>query len=102
MALAQLGWLEYKIGQQGSDTTLLADARTKLTQAVAMTPGDYAAHLYLGTLLLQLDGNATAAATQFDEFLADSPPSTVVAQAATVLREAYTNAGVPVPASVAT
>ena len=34
VALAQLGWLEYRIGQQGSDATLLADARTKLTQAV--------------------------------------------------------------------
>jgi cytochrome c-type biogenesis protein CcmH len=100
VALAQLGWLEYRIGQQGSDATLLADARTKLTQAVATTPGDYAAHLYLGTLLLQLDGNATAAVTQFDAFLADSPPSTVVAQASTVLRQAYTSAGVPVPASV--
>jgi len=100
VALAQLGWLEYRIGQQGSDATLLADARTKLTQAVATTPGDYAAHLYLGTLLLQLDGNAATAVTQFDAFLADSPPSTVVAQAATVLRQAYTKAGVPVPASV--
>ena len=102
VALAQLGWLEYKIGQQGSDATLLADARTKLTQAVAMTPGDYAAHLYLGTLLLQLDGNATAAVTQFNAFLADSPPPAVVAQAATVLRQAYTAAGVPVPSSVST
>ena len=101
VALAQLGWLEYRIGQQGSDATLLADARTKLTQAVAMTPGDYAAHLYLGTLLLQLDGDATAAVAQFDQFLADSPPSTVVAQASTVLRRAYASAGVAVPASVA-
>jgi len=101
VALAQLGWLEYKIGQQGSDATLLADARTKLTQAVAMTPGDYAAHLYLGTLLLQLDGNASAAVSQFDQFLADSPPSTVVGQAATVLRQAYTSAGMAVPAEVA-
>ena len=100
VAIAQLGWLEYKIGQQGSDASLLADARTKLTQAVAMTPDDYAAHLYLGTLLLQLDGNAAGAVTQFDAFLADSPPSTVVTQAATVLRQGYTDAGLPVPASV--
>ena len=101
VALAQLGWLEYRIGQQGSDATLLSDARTKLTQAVAAAPGDYAAHLYLGTLLLQLDGNAAAAVTQFNEFLGDSPPPTVVAQAATTVRQAYTTAGVPVPASVA-
>ena len=101
VALAQLGWLEYKIGQQGADASLLSDARTKLTQAVAAAPGDYAAHLYLGTLLLQLDGNAAAAVTQFNAFLADSPPATVVAQAATIVRQAYTTAGIPIPASVA-
>jgi len=101
VALAQLGWLEYRIGQQGADATLLSDARAKLTRAVAAAPGDYAAHLYLGTLLLQLDGNAAGAVTQFDRFLADDPPSTVVSQAASVLRQAYTTAGVPVPASVA-
>ena len=65
VALAQLGWLEYRIGRQGSSATLIADARTKLIQATTLVPGDYAAHLYLGTILLQQDGNAAGAADQF-------------------------------------
>jgi len=40
VALAQFGWLEYRIGQQGSSATLTADARTKLNQAVGLAPGD--------------------------------------------------------------
>jgi tetratricopeptide (TPR) repeat protein len=102
VALAQLGWLEYRIGLQGSSTTLLSDARAKLDQAAALAPGDYAAHLYLGTLLLQLDGNAPEAVAQFAQFLADQPPATVVAQAASVLRQAYLAAGRPIPSGIPT
>ena len=102
VALAQLGWLEYRIGQQGASTSLLGDARAKLNQAAALNPGDYAAHLYLGTLLLQLDGNAAEAVAQFTQFLADQPPATVLAQAAPVLRQAYTSAGRPIPSQIPT
>ena len=100
VALAQLGWLEYRIGQQGASTTLLTDARTKLNQAAVLAPGDYAVHLYLGTVLLQQDGNAAGAADQFRMFLAASPPATVLHQAAPTLRAAFTQAGQPVPAGV--
>jgi cytochrome c-type biogenesis protein CcmH len=102
VALAQLGWLEYEIGQQGASTTLMSDARTKLTKAVTLNPGDYAARLYLGTLLLQLDGNAAGAVDQFTAFLAADPPATVLSQAAPTLRQAYTAAGKPLPAGVPT
>ncbi len=102
VALAQLGWLEYRIGQQGASTTLLSDARTKITQAVALDPQDYAAHLYLGTLELQLDGNAAGAVDQFGRFLADSPPAAVVSEAAPTLRQAYAAAHVPLPTGVPT
>ncbi len=100
VALAQLGWLEYRVGQQGASTSLLADARSKITEAVDLQPQDYAAHLYLGTLLLQLDGNAQGAVDQFRVFLSDDPPSAVVSQAASVLRQAYGAAHVPVPSEV--
>jgi cytochrome c-type biogenesis protein CcmH len=100
VALAQLGWLEYKVGQQGADVSLMSDARAKLDQAVALTPGDYAAHLYLGTLLLQLDGDADGAVGQFRQFLAADPPASVVSQAAATLRQAYTAAGVTLPTAV--
>ncbi len=100
VALAQFGWLEYRIGQQGSSATLVADARTKLNQATTLDPGDYAAHLYLGTILLQQDGNAAGAAAQFRSFLSARPPSAVLSQAASTLRTAFTQAGEPVPAGV--
>jgi cytochrome c-type biogenesis protein CcmH len=102
VALAQLGWLEYRIGQQGASATLVSDARSKLSRAATLDPGDYAVHLYLGTLLLQSDRNAPGAVDQFAEFLADKPPATVLAQAASVLHQAYTAAGKPIPTGIPT
>jgi cytochrome c-type biogenesis protein CcmH len=102
VALAQLGWLEYRIGQQGSSATLISDARAKLHQAAILDPADYAVHLYQGTLDLQLDKNAPGAVGQFALFLAARPPATVVSQAAPVLRQAYAAAGTPLPAGVPT
>ena len=61
VALAQLGWLEYQTGRRGSSASLIGDARAKLLRAVRLDPGDYAARLYLGTMLLQEDADATGA-----------------------------------------
>ncbi len=102
VALAQLGWLEYRIGSAGASTSLVADARTKLDQAAALDPGDYAVHLYLGTVLLQQDGNAAGAVDQFRRFLAAGPPATVLSQAASTVRTAFARDGQPVPAGVPT
>jgi cytochrome c-type biogenesis protein CcmH len=101
VALAQLGWLEYETGQQGTSSSLVSDARAKLNRAVQLDPDDYAVRLYLGTVLLQQDGNAAGAVDQYKQFLADSPPSTVVQQAAPELREAYQKAGLPLPSRLA-
>jgi cytochrome c-type biogenesis protein CcmH/NrfG len=98
--MAQLGWLEFRIGQQGDSTSLIADARAKLNKAEALDPDDYAVHLYLGTVLLEQDANAAGAVGQFNLFLADSPPAAVVSQAASTIRNAFTQAGQPVPAGV--
>jgi len=100
VALAQMGWLEYQTGTQGASASLLADARSLLERAVALGPGDYAAHLYLGTVLLDEDGNAAGAVDQYRDFLADDPPRTVVAEAAAELRVAYGRAGVALPPQV--
>ncbi len=100
-ALAQLGWLEVETGTEGASASLLADGRAKLERAVALAPGDFAARLYLGTLLLQHDGNAAGAVAQFRAFLADRPPASVESQAASVVRTAFQKAGQPVPAQVA-
>lgn len=99
-ALVQLGWLEYETGQQGASPSLIADARTKLDRALRLAPGDYAVHLYLGTVLLQQDDNAAAAVAQYQQFLADRPPVLVVSQAAAELRNAYQQAGLAVPSGV--
>ena len=100
VALAQLGWLEYRIGRQGSSSSLIGDARVKLNQAAVLNPGDYAVHLYLGTFMLQYEGNAPRAVDQFSLFLASNPPVAVVSQAASVLRQAYSAAGRPIPSGV--
>lgn len=100
VALAQLGWLEYQTGVAGSDPSLAASGQAKLERAVSLVPADYAAHLYLGTVLAARRGEAKAAVAQFGDFLADHPPASVVAEAAPVLRRAYASAGAPLPASV--
>ncbi len=100
VALAQLGWLEYQTGQQGNSASLISDARAKLLRSVTLDRHDYAARLYLGTLLLQRDGNAAGAVAQYQQFLANSPPAALVAQAAPEIRDAFTRAGVPVPPGV--
>jgi len=100
VALAQLGWLEYRIGRQGASSSLIGDARVKLDQAATLDPGDYAVHLYLGTFVLQQDGNAAGAVDQFTLFLASKPPVVVVSQAASVLRQAYSATGRPIPSEV--
>ncbi|HEV3264969.1 MAG TPA: cytochrome c-type biogenesis protein CcmH [Acidimicrobiales bacterium] len=100
VATAQLGWLEYNTGVQGKSASLIADARAKLDQAIKLNPTDYAARLYLGTVILDQDNNAAAAVAQYQAFLADNPPASLLQQAATILRQAYTQAGAPVPAAV--
>jgi cytochrome c-type biogenesis protein CcmH len=97
VALVQLGWLEYRIGRQGASSSLIGDARVKLGQAATLNPGDYAVHLYLGTLMLQQEGNVPGAVDQFTQFLASKPPVTVLSEAASVLRQAYTAVGKPIP-----
>jgi hypothetical protein len=51
--------------------------------------------------LLQRDTNPAGAVGQFQRFLADDPPAALVQQAAPVMRQAYQQAGVPVPAQLA-
>jgi cytochrome c-type biogenesis protein CcmH len=100
VALAQLGWLEFETGQQNRSTSLIKNGEAKLDRAVQLDPGDYAVRLYLGTVLLQQDGNAAGAVGQYQRFLADSPPAALVEQAAPEVRQAYQEAGLPVPLQV--
>ncbi len=97
MALAQLGWIEFESGHATGDRALLDDARAKLDRAVQLDPGAYAARLYLGTVLLEEDGNPSAAVAQFQRFFSDRPPAALVAQAAPIIRQAYAAANEPLP-----
>ncbi len=97
VALAQLGWLEFQIGQQSRNTSLINDAKVKLDRAVFLNGSDYAARLYLGTFLLEQDANYRGAVAQYRQFLADHPPKSVVTEAAPVLRTAFVQAGQPLP-----
>lgn len=96
-ALVGLGWLEYVTGSKGKSTSLVADALAKLHKAVLVDPTNYSAHLYLGTALAQ-SGQPAAAADQLQQFLADSPPASLVSQATDEIRIVFTQAGRPVPA----
>jgi cytochrome c-type biogenesis protein CcmH len=100
VAMAQLGWLEFETGHQTDSAALISEGRSKLNRAVTLDPGDYAVRLYLGTALLQQDDNAAAAVAQYRDFLADSPPTALVQQAGSELRQAFQQAGQPVPAEV--
>jgi cytochrome c-type biogenesis protein CcmH len=101
VALAQLGWLEYETGQQGKSSALVSDGRAMLDRAVKIDPGDYAVRLYLGTVLLQQDGDAAGAVAQYRLFLDDGPPAALVQQAGPEISEAYRRAGLPLPSALA-
>jgi cytochrome c-type biogenesis protein CcmH len=100
VAMAQLGWLEFQTGRAGNNPSLVDDGTAKLNRAVRLDPNDYAVRLYLGTVLWQQDGDATAAVVQYRQFLADGPPAAIVKQAAPEVREAYQRAGDPIPPAV--
>jgi cytochrome c-type biogenesis protein CcmH len=98
VALAQLGWLEYETGRQGSSASLIVDGRSKLDRAARLDPHDYAVRLYLGTVLLQQDADAAGAVDQYRQFLGDGPPPALVEQATAEIDQAYREADLPLPA----
>jgi cytochrome c-type biogenesis protein CcmH len=100
VALAQLGWLEFETGEQSKNASLMKNGESKLDRAVQLDPRDYAVRLYLGTVLLQRDDNAAGAVGEYRQFLADSPPASLIEQAAPEVRQAYQEAGLPVPSPV--
>lgn len=102
VALAQLGWLEYEAGVKGGSAILVTHGRTDLVRAVKLAPMDYAGRLYLGTVILQQDKDAPKAVVQYQAFLEANPPVSLLNQAAPLLRQAYSEAGVRLPAAVPT
>ncbi|HXA32435.1 MAG TPA: cytochrome c-type biogenesis protein [Acidimicrobiales bacterium] len=102
-ATAQLGWLDYQVGTTGNSTTLKDQGRKLVERAVKLDPQDFAGHLYLGTILLLQDNDATGAVAQYQAFLGARnpvPDPSVIKQAAPYIRRAYTQAGVVLPSQV--
>jgi len=99
-ALAERGWLEWEGGSEGHAPGIAASGEASVRQAVAVAPSFYAGHLYLGTIELVGHHDATAAVAQYRLFLADHPPAQWVKTGASFIRQAFSEAKQPVPASV--
>jgi tetratricopeptide (TPR) repeat protein len=99
-ALAALGWLDWNYGTQGNAPTLEAEGRRSEQKAIRVAPTYWAGHLFLGLILYNQDHNATGAVAQFNQFLADHPAAAQVTSVAPLLKDAYVQAGVAVPAAL--
>jgi len=98
-ALAESGWLEYEVGSVAKDPKVVAQAapsstgRSRRTVELRQPP-------LPRTIILQQDHDAAAAVAQYKQFLADNPPLSEVQSAAPFIRQAYTQAGQPLPGSL--
>ncbi|HEX3946387.1 MAG TPA: hypothetical protein VHW47_01725 [Acidimicrobiales bacterium] len=99
-ALAEWGWLDWEAAKQAGNLTLAASGRSAVARATQLDPSLYAAHLYLGTILLG-QGQPGQAVTQYKAFLADHPPKGWVTKGAPYIRQAFSQAHQPLPAEVA-
>jgi tetratricopeptide (TPR) repeat protein len=97
-ALASAGFIEWNLGSTNHVANLTKIGRAEVEKAVQVEPSYYEGHLYLGLILYNQDHNNTAAVTQFNEFLADNPPTAMLSQVASAVDGAYQAAGDPVPA----
>jgi hypothetical protein len=101
-ALAGAGWLMWNLGTASHVAAYTEDGRSEVTRAVHVAPTFYQGHLYLGLILANEDHNNAAAVVQFDEFLADNPPSNELPVVAPDVDPSYLAVGKPVPAALAT
>jgi tetratricopeptide (TPR) repeat protein len=99
-ALAQSGWLEWNAGASDKQRSLETLGRRVEEETIRVAPNFYGGHLYLGLILLYQDNNPKAAVVQFNKFLADAPPLAQVSAAAPKIKDAYTAAGLPIPAAL--
>jgi len=100
-ALAEMGWLEWTAGAKADEPALVAEGKTLVEKSLKVKSDDYAAHFYLGTMLLK-QGDAAGAATQYRLFLGQGPPAAEVNGEAPLIRQAFSEARQPLPAGVPT
>ncbi len=100
-ALAEMGWLEWETGALQGRAKVVAAGKAMEEQSLKVEPDDYAAHLYLGTMLLK-QGDPASAVAQYRAALAEGPPADALSGAAPFIRQAFTLAGQPLPSGVPT
>lgn len=99
-ALAETGWLEWEAGFSGGEPKLENQGKVLVQRSLKVERDDYAAHLFLGTIKLDQDHDPAAAVAQYEAFLSEHPPKSLITQAAPLIRQAFGDVGKPVPASV--
>jgi hypothetical protein len=96
-ALAFAGYLQWNIGSSAHVASLVRIGRAEIETSVRDSPTYYEGHLFYGLVLENQDHNDAAAVAQFNDFLADGPPSAELPQVAPLVAGAYRGAGDPVP-----
>jgi lipoprotein NlpI len=99
-ALANAGWLQWKSGFAAHSAKVVRTGRQEVEEAVRVAPDNYEAHLYLGVILINQDGDAAGAQKQFAAFLSEDPPTVIVHQEASLIAGVYVKLGLPVPAQL--
>jgi Adenovirus L4-33K/L4-22K len=102
VALASAGFLQWNVGTTAQVASLVRVGRAEIETAIKDSPTYYQAHLFEGLVLENQDHNHAAAVAQFNDFLADDPPSAELPQAAPLVAPAYQAAGVPLPTAFTT
>lgn len=100
-ALAGAGWIMWNLGTSSHTAALTDDGRAEVERSITVSPSYYQGHLYYGLILANQDHNNTLAVVQFDEFLADNPPSNELSVVAPEVDPSYVAIGKPVPSALA-
>jgi len=98
-ALAYAGYLQWNVGSSAHVATLVKIGRAEIETSVRDSPSYYQGHLFYGLVLENQDHNDAAAVTQFNDFLADDPPTAEPSQVTALVAPAYQGAGEPVPSA---
>jgi tetratricopeptide (TPR) repeat protein len=96
-ALAYAGYLQWNVGAASHVSSLTRIGRAEVAKSVQVSPSYYEGHLFLGLIDENQDHDHAAAVAQFNDFLADSPPSGELPQVAPLVIGAYQAAGIAVP-----
>jgi hypothetical protein len=99
-ALASAGWLMWNLGTTSHVAAYTEDGRAEVSRSISVSPTYYQGHLYLGLILANQDHNNAAAVVQFDEFLADDPPTSELPVVAPEVDPSYVAVGKLVPAAL--